>query len=216
METGTSRSTLVSVVGMMLVAGLFCFFYWTYEQFMLSYEGVQDSNQNYQKVLEDYVLLNREHTRELSEFKQRLQSTETLLDKVKEENDKLREKLVLMSKLGELEADIARLKERNNLILNQMSQMEWKSPQREKRLKTVAEAETLLVEYAAKLHLVKARLKDLKGEEQRKMIQMRADRDKMRMLMGNNGFLVRNGKSMPMTFAETGREKRKIDVTLVK
>lgn len=217
METSTTKNTVFSVLGIVLLIVLFGLFYWAYDQFMASYQGIQDSNQVYQKVIDEFVVMDRKHAKELNDFKKRLQSTETLLAKFKEENEKLQEKVALLNKVNELESDIARLKERNNLIINQMSQMEWKSPYREKKLKNVAEAKALLAEYTEKLRLVRSRMRVLKIEDHRQEIATKAEKDKMALLMGNNGYLIRNGQVMPREIpAVTQAPKRKVDVTFVK
>jgi len=217
MDGTNKRSSLYSIIGAALLIVMMALVAWTYKQFMISYQDVQTSNQVYQNVLDSAMALNRENVKELNEFRTRLQSTESLLAKVKEENDKLREKLVLLDKMAELQDDISRLKERNVQILNQMSQMEWKSPYREQRLKTVEEAKALMVEYGEKLHLVKARIHDIKSADRQKFIASRKEEDKMQSLLGNNGYLVRNGKISASGIADTSAEQKiKVDVTFVK
>lgn len=217
MDKTMVKSTIFSVAGILLLAAMSVFFYWTYNQILASNESIQDSNRVYQKVLDDSLAINRANVRELNDFKARLQMTESLLAKVKEENDKLHEKLVLLNKVTELETDISRLKERNNQILNQMSQMEWKSPYREQRLKSVGEAKALLAEYADKLRLVKTRIRDIKKDERQKQISAFEEEDKMKLVLGNNGYLVRNGKVTSATIpTSTDSKKIKVDVTFVK
>jgi hypothetical protein len=217
MDKTIVKNNIFSALGILLLVAMSGLFYWTYNQLMASNESIQNSNRVYQKVLDDSLAINRANVRELKDFKERLQMTESLLAKMKEENDKLREKLVLLNKVAELESDIARLKERNSQILNQMSQMEWKSPYREQRLKSVGEAKALLAEYADKLRLVKTRIRDIKGAERQKQILALEEADKMKMVLGNNGYLVRDGKIMPAALASPAEsQKVKVDVTFVK
>ena len=175
--------------------------YWTYQQVTLTYQKLEKSNALIETALENQSIIVQGTEQELALLKQSLTKTEELVNKYQEENDKLREKIKLLDQLGELEDTISRLKERNARIINHMSST--KSVKREPvfnstNIQTVDKGKSLIDQFRSKIQEVKVRIRDIKRATHQKKIEEQEEQDKIHAMLGNNGYLIRNGDSSPV------------------
>jgi len=203
------RVTLLSV--------LVALFSWSYYQFSVSYNNIELSNRMIEALLHKKTALADKYARDLGLAKENLVQTEAFLKKVQEENDKLREKIKLLDKMAELEKTIARLKEKNALIINQMTSPQRDSTSPEKRFKTIEEGKAIIQDYQEMISKVKKKIKTLKKEEYEKKVAAQKEIDRIQTLLGNNGYWVRDGKLSPPDMPQPNANQNiKIDVEFVR
>jgi hypothetical protein len=126
----------------------------------------------------------------------------------------LQQKVALLDQMGELEQTVAQLKERNSFLVDAMSG-NGKYAINKDDIRTMKEAKGLIKAYSAKVKLMKGRMKELQRDVLLAKKTAQRDEDLRAMELGNNGFMVRDGK---VTIAEAGPSHKNvnIDVTFVK
>jgi chromosome segregation ATPase len=218
-----TKSTWQTVLGVVALLSLSLGTFWALGQFQKSYQSLQKSNEIYQAILEkqsgviaDLQNVNEGLADEIALVKKSLANTELLVAKYEQENAKLLEKVALMDKMSELDETVNRLKEKNALIINQMSQMEVQSPYREKKIKTLKEARKLLKEYKKKIRLTKNRIHELKVEQHEVVVAKLKEADRLASLSGNNGYVIKEGKPVLLEAARKVDQKVRINVEFVK
>ena len=194
---------------------------WIYTQFNKTYSKVDLSHRMVEALLADKTNLAQQYAAELGLTKESLQKTEEFLDKVQEENERLREKIKLLDKVTELEETISRLKEKNALIINHMSSMSPGGTQpkmsKVKYLKTIEDVKEKITEQKAEVKKLYAKLDELKTEEKKKKKGLQEERDRIKSLIGNNGYIMRDGKlSPPDVVYPSSNSNAKVDVKFVK
>lgn len=191
---------------------------WGYVEFSTKYEQVRISNAKIQSLLEAQTEQATNYARELELYKENLHKTEELLSKVQDENNKLREKLVLLDKLEELQQTVARLQEKNALMINHMSSARKQEPDFNKSIQNVAEGRKILSKYGHYISDIKNRIAVIRREEHRQTIARQKEEDRLKLLAGNNGYMIRDGETMPREIVLPLKEKKDvtIDVTFVK
>lgn len=191
---------------------------WGYVEFSTKYEQVKISNAKIQSLLEQQTQQATNYARELELYKENLHKTEELLSKVQDENNKLREKLVLLDKLDELQETVERLKEKNALMINHMSSARKQEPDFNKSIQNVTEGRKILSKYGHYISDIKNRIAVIRREERRQTIARQKEEDRLKLLAGNNGYMIRDGETMPREIVLPLKEKKDvtIDVTFVK
>ena len=198
------------VLGVFLTLGI-----WTYQQVSTIYQNMETSHQMVESLVNNQSQVIKAYRDELGLLKKNLASTEELVSQLKNENEKLQEKLVLLDKVTELEETINRLKERNALIINHMSTLKEKNFIAENEVKSIKDGRKLIAEYRNRLSKIKGRIKDLKITEQLARIDAQRERDKKESLAGNSGYLVRNGRIVAVgDFSEKILTNKNIEVNV--
>jgi CHASE3 domain sensor protein len=192
---------------------IFVMSYWAYDQFAYNFRNMELSNRMIEAMLENKTALAKQYAKDLGILKQDLTRAETILAEVQKENDQLHQQVQLANTVADLEREIAQLKERNQQLLTDVD----KSPYFEKSIMTIAQGKGLLAQCVDKLKKIKQRMGEIRQEEHSAKVAARMEKDKIKLLVGNNGFLVRNGKFSPVDIVLPAANKNvTIDVQFVK
>lgn len=162
--------------------------FWSSMELASNYHKIEISNKMIEALLINKMELARKYAEELGLTRESLLKTEAIVKDLKAENEVLREKIKLLDQLSTLEAEISRLKEKNALLVNQLS-----LPQ-EKRVRTIKEAQDLIKEYKAKLKEVKRTKRHFELEAYQQQKETQRERDRINLMNGNNGYAVRDGE----------------------
>ncbi|MEW5895014.1 MAG: hypothetical protein AB1650_04580 [Candidatus Omnitrophota bacterium] len=210
------------ILRMSLVAILVSLFFWSYFMFSENYERVELSQKMVAALLDDETELARKYARELGLVQANLERTELFLADIKMENMKLKEKIRLLDELNEMERQIGSLKDENVLIKEEMLKISLEKNKLEKQQKfasfdTLEEGKGFIFQFKQKIREVKQRIAFLKKEEYKKKVAFQQEIDRNESLLGNNGYLVKDGKPMPMGLPEVMMTRDvKVNVEFVK
>lgn len=139
---------------------------------------------------------------ELAEAKGMLTQTNDLLVQAQQENDKLKSDIEALEALrsaeqvnsiGELEVKISSLKKKNVEVSDQLNSVKNEMRAFEADFNNMDEGKSLLVLFQNKIKLVKSRMRYLKQETYFAKVAAQKEKDRIESLMGNNGFLVKDG-----------------------
>jgi uncharacterized membrane-anchored protein YhcB (DUF1043 family) len=117
---------------------------------------------------------------ELTDTKQLLAQTQTLLAESQ----------------ATFENDIANLTARNEALMSQMQTMQDRLDYFEGNVSNLREGTELLALYQLKMKLVKSKIKVFKREARALRQAAQVERDRIQMMIGNNGYLVKAGKTV--------------------
>ena len=95
----------------------------------------------------------------------------------------------------ELGDTIASLQEKNAQINKEMESIQDKLSYYEGNVKDMEEGAALLTLYHGKMKLVKLKIKQFKQEARQVRISAQKEQDRMRMIIGNNGYFVKDGEN---------------------
>lgn len=201
-ETPKSRKPMRLWMRVSLLFILTSMFFWAYNQFMISYRTITLSSEMVEALLLNKTELAGQYAEELGLTKEHLTQTGLFLDKLSEENEKLRDKIKLLDTVAKLEDMIGQLKEENALIIEEMVEIEKRYKKRTEVLSStdIEETETggtaeLLSKYRKKLVKIKNKIREFKNTIRQERIAKQKERDRKESLLGNNGYFVRGGKS---------------------
>lgn len=211
-------------VGRLLLAVLFLFAAWLYYELELNYRSLEATNKTVDEVLEKQSVLTQQYAKEIitakqkvAETEKRIAETEVIVAQLKQENAVLQEKVKLLDKMAELEANIAQMKEKNTALLNEIDRLEKETLLHPEKVKSLDEGRTLMAKFRSRFQGLERRIHAIKQEMHTAKVTAQKEIDKKRSLVGNNGFLVRNGMAMPRDIIlPSGDDKVKVDVKIVK
>ncbi len=171
---------------------------------------------------------------ELEVTKTVLKDTETMLNQVKEEKSKLENNLDMTKKESaalkqELEGTIKNLEDKNSRLKDDMGQLQDKINFYEGNIASSEEGDILISIYRKRMKLVKGKIRDFRREARKVKFAAEEERDKIRSLLGNNGYFMRNGERVVVDYKkyetpeleqkkeaiEPNKEKIKVDVNIV-
>ncbi len=209
-----SRRTIIRIV---LLAVLMGTWFWLYWQLSLNYQIVTQSNVISESLLEDQALLARAKAKELSLVRENLRETEYLLGKLRQENEKLRQKIVLLDQVADLKETIDRLKEKNAMLINHIASVKEREPDFDKTVKTTEDGRSLLQKYRGYIYEVKQRIRDIRRKEHEQKVAIQKEQDRIESMIGNNGYMVRNGENISIENRNSlANSSIKVDVQFVK
>jgi len=142
-------------------------------------------------------------TTELTTTKGMLSQTQGMLAQAQEENAKLKQELLGLDNMrnsqnvqniGELEAKIETLKERDSQVSTQLVDLKNQLRAFEADFSNPAEGQSLIVLFQNKIRLVKSRMRYLKQEAFFAKVAAQKEKDRLAILNGNSGFVLRNGQ----------------------
>ena len=179
-----------------------------YNNLEMEMSGVKDELVSTKSLYQESEIILMDVNKELSSTKDILAKTELMLTQAKAENAKLTgdvnglkrisdERLTEMTRIkNELGNSIMALQEKNMLLSNEMQGIQDKLSYYEGNVKNMEESEALLTMYYGKMKLVKLKIKQFKQEARQIHIAAQKESDRMRMIIGNNGYFVRDGKTV--------------------
>jgi len=208
------------VLRMALIFILVGLFIWSYFLFSQNYERVELSQRMVDALLENKTELARSYAQELGLVQENLDQTQAFLNDIKMENMKLKEKIKLLDDLNAMEREIAQLKEENARINEMMKavQEEDQVGQGGFQFETIEKGRSLLQKFKDKIRGVRERIGCLRRKEYKKKEAVQQEIDYRESLLGNNGYLVKDGKSMPMTIPDVQKlpDDIRVNVKFVK
>ena len=98
------------------------------------------------------------------------------------------------SRRVELEKNISQLQVRNDTLTKEMADMETQLNYLSGNIKNITDGEALIRTYKARMKAVREKIKDFKREAELVRQKALKERDRIRMALGNNGFLIKDGK----------------------
>jgi septal ring factor EnvC (AmiA/AmiB activator) len=142
-------------------------------------------------------------TAELTSTKGMLVQTQGMLAQAQDENNKLKQELQGLDDLrnaegvqniGELQAKIDTLKAKDTQITTQLADLKSQLRAFEADFSNPEEGQSLIVLFQSKIKFVKSRMHYLKQEAYFTKVAAQKEKDRLGILNGNNGFLVRSGQ----------------------
>lgn len=194
---------------LILIAAMVGLSFWSYKQFVWNYNRIDMTYSIIQSLLVNQATLVKVYEKEIAILKASLQATEVILADTELENKRLQQKIVLLDRLTDLERAIAGLKAKNAQIISDMVSIREQEqarkvqmsqiipPLEEELFDTVEGGKTLLAKYRNKVHKIKQIIKRIKKDDKDERIVIFKEEDQKKLLLGNNGYLVKNGVSSP-------------------
>ena len=142
-------------------------------------------------------------TTELATTKGMLSQTQGMLSQAQEENNKLKKELLGLDNLrnsenvqnlGELQAKIETLKEKDSQVTLQLSDLKNQLRAFDADFSNPQEGHSLIILFQNKINLVKSHMRYLKQEAFFAKIAAQKEKDRLATLNGNSGFVLRNGQ----------------------
>ena len=159
-------------------------------------------------------------TAELTTTKSLLAQTQEMLAKAQSENTSLKDDLQGMdalqqqenvSNVKELQGKITDLKEKNTQVSGQLAQLKEQLRVFEADFGNLEEGRSLITLFQNKIKLVKSRMNYLKQEAFFAKVAAQKEKDRVALLNGNNGFVIKNGAPQKAN----GNKAYNIDVKIV-
>lgn len=142
-------------------------------------------------------------TTELATTKGMLVQTQGLLSEAQDENTKLKQELQGLDSLrntenvqntGELQAKITALKDRDTQVSVQLAELKTQMRAFEADISSPEEGRSLIILFQNKIKLVKSHMRYLNQEAFFAKVAAQKEKDRLAVLNGNSGFVVRNGR----------------------
>jgi len=159
---------------------------------------------------------------DLSSTKSILAETQQLLEQARAENSLTQGEYAKAK--ADLEAKVAALESQNSDVSREMQDLQTRLSFYDGDISSMGEGKSLLKLYKQRVKEVKTKIKGFKKEAHRARISAMRERDRVRALIGNNGFLVKDGKTVEVdmekynALSSQGLEQKKnveIDVNFV-
>lgn len=143
-------------------------------------------------------------TAELATTKGMLSETQGMLAQAQEENTKLKQELQGLDNLrttenvqniNDLQTKIKVLKEKDVEVSSQLNQLKSQLRAFEADFSDMDEGRSLIVLFKNKINLVKSHMRYLKQQAYYAKVAAQKEKDRLAILNGNSGFVVRNGQA---------------------
>jgi len=142
---------------------------------------------------------------ELDTTKGMLTQTQGMLSQAQDENTKLKQQLqgletvksppaVNSQNISDLQNKIQTLKAKNNEVSSQLSDLKYQLKAFEADFSNTQEGQSLIVLFQSKIKLVKSRMRFLKQEAYFARVAAQKEKDRLAVLNGNSGFVLRDGQ----------------------
>ena len=190
---------------MTLIFILVGIFVWSYIQFFANYKKVELSRKMIEALLENKTDLAKDYAKQLGFVQENLDRTEDFLKDIKDENMKLREKIKLLDQLNDMEREIGRLREENVLIHKQMVEASYEFTSDDTagfKFDTIEKGRLLIKKFKQKFRGIKERIHFLKEKEHKTKVAIQKEVDRKELLLGNNGYLMKDGQPMPVSMPD--------------
>lgn len=177
-------------------------------------ERLTMSNKIIESLLDHSTKQTRAYAEQLALMKQALKETQESLGKVQVENSELN---VRITELAKMELTIANLQEENVRISQELARLKIAEESPQQLVMNLAQGREMIESYRTKIHAISGRMHELKVDAQNQRIAALREEDQQMLLLGNNGFLTRNGEPTPLDVVLPQKSpKVEIDVTFVK
>jgi len=216
-ENKKEKKGKVGFVRVLLLAVLFALGYWVYQQNLANYETLEVSIQMTENLLDGQIALTKSYAQKLAIIQDNFRRTETLLSSVQEENRKLNEQIALLSHVEDLQETVSRLQAENSEILTEVTDLRQQLAFESRNLSDIDEGKALIRKFKDRIHNVKVRIKELRNDQYIQKIAAQQEKDRMGLMLGNNGFMTRNGELTAADFKlPKENQSVQVNVTIVK
>lgn len=217
MEKTNERKDRKGFIRIVLLSALLLLGAWVYQQNNINYQTLELSSRMTEVLLDQQIALTRDYARKVVLLQESFQRTEVLLGKVQEENRKLNEQIALLGNVSDLQSSVEHLKSENTQVLSEIKDLKLKLAFESKNLTDVSKGRDLIKDFRSRIHNVKVRIKELRNEAYVQKASAQKEKDRMGLMLGNNGFTTRNGQFTTAEFKLPEDTKGvKVSVTFVK
>lgn len=191
---------------------------WSYMMFSQVYERVELSHKMVTALLENRTAQAREYAAQLGLAQANLDQTKAFLNDIRQENLALKEKIKLLDQLKEMEREIGELRETNAQIQVQMLQESYAANAQSEPAQNPFDFETIdqgrkwIQKFKRKIQKVRNRIRELKRQQHQNRVSLQQEADRQETLLGNNGFLVRDGQVLPMDGLDAAAQARDVKI----
>ncbi|MCA9407703.1 MAG: PilZ domain-containing protein [Candidatus Omnitrophica bacterium] len=178
-------------------------FSYRYEQSQLQLINVTQELESTKKLYQESEAMLNSVNKELQSTKKILAQTEALLAQAQINTTNLSADLQslqnantqdALAKRQELENTVALLQEQNVQLKNEMTQLQQKLSEYSIDIKNTQEGKLLIKKFKGNIKDIKEKIGYFKAQAREVRIAARLEKDRIRSLIGNNGFFIKNGK----------------------
>ncbi len=214
---GASARRWKSVTGIILSVIMLVLTAFSVRQYTENYENTLLAYQLLSGTYEKQSSLTETYARELSTTKGLLFQAQTDLELAKAEIGELTARTdQLTESNNNYQAMISQLEEKNAQLAKDMQALQERLSYLDGNVKDLAEAKNLIGEYKDKFRLVKGKIRAFNRQAFEAKVAAQKEKDRIAMLLGNNGYLVKDGKSHVPDPALAEKQRIQIDVEIVK
>lgn len=153
-------------------------------------------------------------SKELDSTKSMLRETEALLTQAQQENLVLKGDPEAMSNMQKLfgnqaaaSKNVEDLQKQNEAYVGQLSQLRGELTNYQTNVSDIKEAKSMISELKSKIREVRDKMRSLKKDAEQAREAAQIERDRQLLLLGNNGFVIKDGESQL-----TDKPKRTVDI----
>ena len=219
-ESKKEKKNANVVIRVLLLGVLFGLGFWVYQQNVANYETLTGSIAMTENILDRQIALTKDYAQKLALLQDSFQKTETLLSTVQEENRKLNEQIALLSHVTDLQSTVSHLREENSQVMTEIKDLKLQLVFESKNLTDVSKGQELIRDFKNRIHNVKLRIKELKNDAYIQKVAAQNEKDRMGLMLGNNGFMTRQGQLTAAEFKlpteKNASRDIQVNVTIVK
>lgn len=208
-----------SVIGTLLLASAVILSGFVIKQFVENYQSLSASQALLSETLDQQIALSRLYQQELATTKSVLADTQALLAKAQAENVNLSALVEeLNQKNAEFQGRMADLEQKNTDLNGQLTVIRDRLRLLEGDVRNMEEGRSVIQIYKQNLRKVKLKINEFKQEAHFAKVAAQKERDRIETMLGNNGFMVKDGKAVVRgeTPAAAGKSRVDVDVQFMK
>lgn len=189
-----------------LISLLVGIFVWSYILFWQNINRVSLSEKMVSALLENKTELAKKYAQELGLAHLNMERTEVFLQDLKNENLKLKEQVKLLDQLNEMERELSQLRDENAKIHDMMMAAKIEDGQGvidgDLAFDSVENGNSLIRKFKVKIKAIRNRISVLRKKDRERQLALQQELDQKKMLLGNNGYVVKDGQLMPMVMPD--------------
>ena len=218
METKNEKKSQNGLIRVVLLALLFGLGFWVYQQNIANYETLSGAIKTTENLWDHQIAVTKDYAKKLALVQDNFKKTEALLSRVQEENRRLNEQIALLSNVQNLQSTASRLKTENTEVMQEIRDLRQQVAFESKNLSNIDEGKELIRKFKDRIRNVKVRIKELRNDQYIQKIAVQQEKDRMGLMLGNNGFMTRNGEQTAVDFKRPnkGTSEVEVNVTIIK
>jgi hypothetical protein len=190
----TEKKERKGFIRVTLLSALLLLGAWIYQQHSVNYQTLEISSQMTESLLDHQIALTKDYAQKVAVLQEHFKRTEDLLAKVQEENQKLNEQIALLSHVSDLQSTVDHLKVENAQVLTELKDLRLQLAYESRNLNDINQGRDLIKKFKNRIHSVKSRIKELRTEAYVQKAAAQNEKNRMGLMLGNNGFMTRNGQ----------------------
>jgi len=215
---GTTTRRWRSVIGTMLVIVMLILTVFALRQYAENYENTLLAQQIIIGAYEQQARLTQMYTEDLAMTRNQLVEAQAQLEQAKAEITQLSDRnSQYQQTIAQHQQAITQLEEKNVQLTQELAVVQERLRFLEGDVKSLQEAKAFIGEYKGKLRSVKTKIRAFNREAFEAKVAAQKEKDRIAMLLGNNGYLIKEGKPNKLDPAVLEKEHRiQIDVQIIK